>query len=702
MPIVPVIDSPTVSPQAGGFQPYAAPNGVEPVKNFAPEQGAKMSAAIQAGGQQMTKIGEMIQDQVFDANTKAAVSWYTSQASKTLYDKEMGYLNTLGIKSKDKYGETTERFNQIESSALQGLTSDLEKRMFSNAIAAQKQSFAAQMDTHVVRQMRVYGAGEADALKDEYIKLAINTKDLNQREAMTLSAQNQAEAKADLLELPKDSAQRKEMIFEATNKISNGVANDLITKEDFTTAKAYLEEQYSKNKIDPKDYQSLMRTVNVGYEKQEGTAFAEKVFSSGGLPPKNSDKNTIIDYVIRRHEGTGEAVKLPSEKSYTKYGISAENNGMTDDEVKKLTIDDAKKIYSKKYWDGIGLDKVDPALRLMAFDTAVNMGPDIAKRFLKESGGDLDKFAQLRKERYQKIADGNPDKKQFLNQWNKRVDTILNVSRGGAESLEDQLARTDVIKNKDVREIARTKIIALNNERDSVERKDYQDVLDRAIEISSKSPTSYLDVAPADLAKLKEGDRQKLRNAADRQSDQNTLLYVQTHPEEWAPDKLVKYRWNLSEGDYRSFFTKGTAANYGEKVLEVGYDQDQLKQKLLDFGLDKLVHPKKDSSDEKERIRLNSQLEQNIDLAQKTAGRKLSLEEKNKIMDNMLRPVKVKAVEGWFFKEDTTMDKPAFKVNSKLNIIVPPDERRRIEQKLKDAGVRYNEETIIDSYLINR
>jgi hypothetical protein len=29
-------------------------------------------------------------------------------------------------------------------------------------------------------------------------------------------------------------------------------------------------------------------------------------------------------------------------------------------------------------------------------------------------------------------------------------------------------------------------------------------------------------------------------------------------------------------------------------------------------------------------------------------------------------------------------------------------ERKRIEQKLKDAGVRYNEETIIDSYLINR
>lgn len=699
MPIVPVIDSPTVSPQGGGFQPYAAP-AVEPVKNFAPEQAVKMGAATQAAGQQMIKIGEVIQDQIDDANTKAAVSWYTSQATKIMYDKETGYLNTLGIKAKDKYGETVEAFNKIESDATLTLTNPVQQKMFATVVAKHKETFAAQMDTHAVKQIRVYGIGEAKAMQEQYENLAIispNNRDFNIEMAV-----GQANSQADLLQLPKDSSQRKDMINGVYNKVTVGIANELITKEDFAGAKVYLESQYEKQKIEPKEYQSLMRTVNVGYEKQEGAAFAEKVFSSGGVAPKNANKDTIIDYVIRRHEGTGEAVKLPSEKGYTKYGISAEHNGMTDDQVKKLTIDEAKKIYSKKYWDDIGLDKVDPALRLMAFDTAVNMGPKIAERFLKESGGDLDKFAQLRKERYQKIVDKNDDKKQFLNGWNKRVDTILNLSRGGSESLEDQLARTDVIKNKDVRDIARTKIIAMNNQRDAVIADDYKKNFDMAYEMAAKSPDAWTKIPPEIYSKIKPQDQQKLRDAADRKSDQETLLYVQTHPESWAPEKLSQYRSLLSESDYRNFLTKGTAANYGEKVLEVGYDQDQLKQKLLDFGLEKLVHPKRDSADEKERIRLNSQLEQNIDLAQKTAGRKLSLDEKNKLIDNLLRPVKVKAVEGWFFKEDTTMDKPAFKVNSKLNIIVPPEERKRIEQKLKDAGVRYNEETIIDSYLINR
>lgn len=700
MPIVPVIDSPTVSPQNGGFQPYAAP-AVEPVKNFAPEQGAKMGAAVQGAGQQMIKVGEMIQDQIDDANTKAAVSWYTSQATKIMYDKETGYLNTLGLKAKDKYGETVEAFNKIESDATLTLTNPVQKKMFSAVVSKHKETFAAQMDTHAVKQIRVYGVGEAKAMQEQYENLAIispNNRDFNIEMAV-----GQAKSQADLLQLPTDSAQRKDMVNAVYNKVSVGIANDLITKEDYAGAKVYLESQYEKQKIEPKEYQSLMRTVNVGYEKKTAIDFADKIVDSGALPPKNYNKESIIDYVIKRHEGAkDEAVKLPTEKGYTKFGIYGVENGLSDDQVKKLTIDDAKKIYSKKYWDNVGIDKLDPSVRLMAFDTAVNMGPDVAKKFAKIAGDDLDKWAQLRKERYAAIAEKDPNKKIFSKQWDKRVDTILNVSRGGSESLEDQLARTDGIENKDIRDMARTRIINRNREIDSVKKQDYQDTYDKAIEISSASPDAWTKVPPEIMSKLKEGDRQKLRNAADRQSDQNTLLYVQTHPESWAPDKLAQYRWNLSETDYRSFLAKGTAPNYGEKVLEVGYDQDQLKQKLLDFGLEKLVHPKKDSADEKERIRLNSQLEQNIDLAQKTAGRKLGLEEKNKIIDSMLRPVKVRAVEGWYFKSDTTMDKAPYQVKSKLNIIIPPEERKRIEQKLKDAGVRYNEETIIDSYLIDR
>lgn len=709
MPIVPIVDSPTVSPQDGGLQPFSAGGGVEPVKNFAPEQGAKMGAAVQGAGQQMIKIGEMIQDQVFDANTKAAVSWYTSQAQKTLYDKETGYLNTLGVKSKDKYGETVESFNKIEESALVGLKSDIEKRMFSNAIASHKQSFAAQMDTHVVKQMRVYGAGEADALKDQYISLAITTKDENQRQQSTLNAITQAEAKADLLELPKDSVQRKEMILDVNNKITTGITNDLITKEDFSTAKNYLEAQRLEGKVENKDYQSLMRTINVGNEKQEATYNADKIFTTA-LPPKNAEKETVIDFIMKRLEGgykeddagAGPTNHGINSKSY--FGLKDAKN-LTEAQknfIKNLTPDQAKDIYRKRYWDAINLDKVDPSIRLMAFDTAVNMGPPIAEKFIKESGGDINKFAQLRKDRYAKIAAGNDDKKEFLTAWNKRVDTILNLSRGDSEPLQDQLARADKIENRDVREMTKAKIKALNTERDSAIDNDYKNNYDKAFEIASENSTAWTKI-PADmLAKIKPADIQKLRDAADRKSDQETLLYVSTHPETWAPNKIGNYRQLLSESDFRNFATKGQDPDYGKaKVDAVSYEQNQLQEKLIKFGLKNLVTPKKDSADAEERIKLNALLERNIDVAQKAKKGKLTIDETNEIIKNLLTPIKVKAEKTWFDSSEET-EVPAFRVKATANVIVPPAEKEEIIKKLKAANKPYDDWAVGEAYIATR
>jgi hypothetical protein len=116
MPTVPIIDSPSVSPEVGNAQPFVAP-GVEPVKNFAPDQMVKQGTAVQNAGNTMMKIGEMIQDQIDDANTKAADSWYTSQAQNVLFDKDSGYLNSIGIKAKDGYAPTQEKLAKLRSDA---------------------------------------------------------------------------------------------------------------------------------------------------------------------------------------------------------------------------------------------------------------------------------------------------------------------------------------------------------------------------------------------------------------------------------------------------------------------------------------------------------------------------------------------------------------------------------------------------------
>lgn len=72
----------------------------------------------------------------------------------------------------------------------------------------------------------------------------------------------------------------------------------------------------------------------------------------------------------------------------TNFGISIHTlaeyrNGMaTSDDVRKLTMKDARDIYLKLFWQRLGLDRFDsmPALQLALFDFAVNSGCHAAVR----------------------------------------------------------------------------------------------------------------------------------------------------------------------------------------------------------------------------------------------------------------------------------------------------------------------------------
>jgi len=66
----------------------------------------------------------------------------------------------------------------------------------------------------------------------------------------------------------------------------------------------------------------------------------------------------------------------------TKYGISKRWN--PDVDIRNLTIDHAKEIYRKKYWDKLRLDEINNQLIAEeVFDTGVNLNPKRAARFLQ-------------------------------------------------------------------------------------------------------------------------------------------------------------------------------------------------------------------------------------------------------------------------------------------------------------------------------
>ena len=128
-------------------------------------------------------------------------------------------------------------------------------------------------------------------------------------------------------------------------------------------------------------------------------------------------------------------------------------------------------------------------------------------------------------------------------------------------------------------------------------------------------------------------------------------------------------------------------------AMGVGSGTDALRFTLL-VDLDGL---KKDSSEEKERIRLNAQFEREINAEQIARKRQLSMEEKNAVLVRMLKPVKVKAVSTWW--GGNTMDKRYYQVEYKGNVIVPDETKAIIIKGFESRGIRYTNDMIIDAYL---
>lgn len=85
---------------------------------------------------------------------------------------------------------------------------------------------------------------------------------------------------------------------------------------------------------------------------------------------------------ILKHEG-GYVNDKDDPGGETKYGISKKSFPQYD--IKNLSIDDAKDIYRRHFWDKSKSDKIKKELRLDYFDMCVNMGQGNAVKIIQKA-----------------------------------------------------------------------------------------------------------------------------------------------------------------------------------------------------------------------------------------------------------------------------------------------------------------------------
>jgi hypothetical protein len=132
--------------------------------------------------------------------------------------------------------------------------------------------------------------------------------------------------------------------------------------------------------------------------------------------------------VIMRHEGTA-YVRMDGGRESSKMGIlqsTAMQYGYAGD-IKDITKSQAEAIY-KKIWVKSGAANLPYPLSAIHFDTYVN-SPAAARKFLKQSGGDIDTYLQMREQRYIHLATLSPQKYgKYLNGWMNRVSDLRMVA----------------------------------------------------------------------------------------------------------------------------------------------------------------------------------------------------------------------------------------------------------------------------------
>ncbi len=105
----------------------------------------------------------------------------------------------------------------------------------------------------------------------------------------------------------------------------------------------------------------------------------------------------------------------------TNFGISKRAYPKLD--IKNMTEDQAKEIYEKDYWNTLSCNDLSSPLDTIAFDTSVNCGVSVAKKFLAETQ-DWKDYLFKRMVRYIALTREKPELRKYVVGWLSRCLTL--------------------------------------------------------------------------------------------------------------------------------------------------------------------------------------------------------------------------------------------------------------------------------------
>lgn len=298
MPTVPTTFVPQVAPQGGGdIGQFAAP-GVAPMENLAPRQQIELGRTMTQAGNVAFRVGSSLQDALDEAAAKEADVAVLSQFGEL----SSAYLSTQGKDAESQFQSVSDRLSQIGATAMDGLQTETQKRMFAPVLARNMASIQTRMVGHRNEQVKQYNVKEGIARGEMYADQAVvayaNKDAINPMTGRPFGrdeydvnigvALNSIRSAAAEMGIPADSVQVKQMEQRVYDKVATGVVGDLMRQNKYAEAQAFLDEMAG---IDPKTNDTLRNSVEANRKRTTIEELTTSIRSQGVLNAK-SDPET--------------------------------------------------------------------------------------------------------------------------------------------------------------------------------------------------------------------------------------------------------------------------------------------------------------------------------------------------------------------------------------------------------------------------
>lgn len=619
MPTVPQSFVPQVGQTAMNPTPVQAPN-VAPMQNRNPEQMQQFGQTLQqTGGMEFRTgqtIGDRVQEQMDDANTKAAETSFLQASQSILYDPEKGYFNQLGKAAVDQYQPTQEALVKASTDASAGLTNSLQKQMFKQVVQSHLLSFGKPMAIYNHGQSVAYSAGESKARADSYQLLSLGAAGSRYQvdesgaptgdfARYTKQMEQEVLKAADLAGFDPDSAQAKSMLREQYTALNHAMIAQLLDNHDAYGAKKWFDEQSAAGNIDIRNSSSLGNAVKGEYDRQQTIDLADRAIAgslSGGkapttltMPVSGSSINVTAGLGEARsggrsHDGidiavpVGTTVQAPAGGRVTKVwtddkfggGLSVEMqlpNGMTAG-FAHLSAANVR--------EG---DEIQQGSQLGLSGKSGNASGPTLHYMMKDADGKYVDPRQVSQPQPNKEGIAEPDALEQARQFIMDSDAAPEIKKGAIAQVQ-----------------------TAHSQYRAMQTQQYEDMKQKATDAFFQSGGNYNAIPGAIRTQLRPEDIHKFQQGIPVEDNVQAQEAFILHPENQTVDWVQKHQMDFSKGTFISYLSKAqNDANSPDKERNAALDNTQMDDILAKTGMWNLANPKGDT-DKQAAVALKSRI----------------------------------------------------------------------------------------------